>query len=84
MKPLLGNFMPVWRLTCEQKSLNELTFTANRKAGKCFEPFACWNLRFGVQPPRQQNELFAGNVSFHAPVSGDEQAAGQEAFRGEF
>lgn len=55
---ILFNFVTVRQLTGKQESSDQLTLTTDRETGKSFEPSAQGNLRFGVQPLRQQDKLF--------------------------
>ena len=59
----LVQFLTRWDLSGLQKRFDQLTFAADRHAGKLLEPFALGHFRFGVEPIREQSELIGGNVS---------------------
>ena len=60
---LLADFAPVRRLTGKQEGFDELAFAAYDEAGKFPEPLAFRNVRLGVQPARQQDDLLRRDVS---------------------
>ncbi len=66
-RPILGeilrNLTPVRRLTGKQERLDELAFAAHNKAGKFPEPLAFRNVRPGIEPARQQEDLFVRDVA---------------------
>ena len=69
--------MSIRRLTGKQERSDQLALTADCKSGKSFKPPACRNLRFGVQPMRQQDEMFVGNASLaHSRQEMDKQPFG--------
>jgi hypothetical protein len=45
-------------LTRKQECFDQLFFAADGETGKSFEPFSLGHFRFGIEPPRQQGELF--------------------------
>ena len=46
-----------------QKGFDEFSFAANGHAGKFLEPVAVGNFGVGVQPLREQDNLFVGNAT---------------------
>src|SRR5436309_1637750 len=75
---VLLNLVPIGRLAREQEGLDELSFATYGKASKSPEPFLLRNLRLGIQPAGQQNDLLPRNVALaHPRVQVGEQRLGQ-------
>jgi hypothetical protein len=52
-----GNFLAPGRLIRQEKSFDEIPFSASRHSGNLLVPGALWNFRLAIQPLGQQLEL---------------------------
>ena len=64
---LLRDLSSIRRLAWKQERFDEFTFTAHGETRKLPEPFAFGNVWLGVQPARQQNDLFGRKVPLTHP-----------------
>jgi hypothetical protein len=49
------------KLTIDQEGFDEFTVSTNHKTRESFEPLLLWNLRFGIQPAGEFDDLIVSN-----------------------